>query len=104
MLNLEAFWKLRLMFPELTESQFQVLMFYAFGADNHSIADMLGCSVVAIKKTLLRIKQDLCIDKLETARIIYHSRTQTAMMAPDDFPKKYYEAMNKKQPSFERLG
>ncbi|UCQ13133.1 sigma factor-like helix-turn-helix DNA-binding protein [Edwardsiella tarda] len=98
MLNLEEFWKLRLMFPELTESQFQVLMLYALGANSENIAEMLGRTVVAIKKTLQRIRQDLAIDKMETARLIYHSRIHTAMMAPDDFPQKFYETMSKKRP------
>ncbi|MFB9087957.1 LuxR C-terminal-related transcriptional regulator [Erwinia tracheiphila] len=56
MLNLEAFWKLRLMFPELTESQFQVLMYYAFGSDSESIADILKCSKNAVKLSLRKKK------------------------------------------------
>lgn len=94
MLNLDTFWKHRLMFPELTESQFQVLMYYAFGSDSDGIADILKCSKNAIKLSLRRIKENLNVDKLETVRIIYHSRTYTALMAPDGFPQKYYEAMS----------
>ncbi|TQI77266.1 regulatory LuxR family protein [Serratia fonticola] len=93
MLNLETLWKQRLMFPELTESQFQVLMYYAFGSNSEGIADILKCSKNAVKLSLRRIKENLNVDKLETVRIIYHSRTYTAMMAPDDFPQKYYETM-----------
>ena len=96
MLNVNELWRLRLMFPELSELQFQILMHYSFGSDNESIAHVLGCSVVAVKKSLMRIKNDLRLDKLDTARIIYHSRTQTALMAPPDFPKQYYEMMSKK--------
>ncbi|CNI31232.1 helix-turn-helix transcriptional regulator [Yersinia pekkanenii] len=91
MLNLDAFWKLRLMFPELTESQFQVLMLYAFGLGNESIAGILNCSVNAIKLSLRRIKENLNVEKLEMVRVIYHCRIQTAMMAPNDFPSSYYE-------------
>lgn len=96
MLNLEAFWKLRLMFPELTESQFQVLMYYAFGSDSESIADILKCSKNAVKLSLRKIKENMNLERLDSVRTIYHCRINTALMAPDDFPRKYYEAMNKK--------
>ncbi|ALX97395.1 MULTISPECIES: LuxR C-terminal-related transcriptional regulator [Serratia] len=97
MLNLDTFWNQRLMFPELTESQFKVLMYYAFGSNSEGIADILKCSQNAVKLSLKRIKENMKVDKLETVRIIYHSRIHTAMMAPDDFPKKYYEAMSNRQ-------
>lgn len=97
MLNLDVFWKLRLMFPELTESQFRVLMLYSFNTDNGSIADILNCSDNAIKLSLRRIKENLNVEKLETVRIIYHCRTQTALIAPDDFPKSYYEKIRGKK-------
>lgn len=93
MFHLDTFWKHRLMFPELTESQFQVLMYYAFGSDSDSIADLLKCSKNAVKLSLRRIKDNMKVDKLETVRIIYHSRTYTALMAPDDFPQKYFKTI-----------
>lgn len=82
------------MFPELTESQFQVLMYYAFGSDSDSIADLLKCSKNAVKLSLRRIKENMNVDKLETVRVIYHSRTYTALIAPDDFPQQYFKARN----------
>lgn len=94
MFNLDIYWKHRLMFPELTESQFQVLMYYAFGSDSDCIADLLKCSKNAVKLSLRRIKENMNVEKLETVRIIYHSRTYTALMAPDDFAQKYFNARN----------
>lgn len=97
MLNIENFWKLRLMFPELTESQFQVLMHYAFGSDSETIADTLKCSKNAVKLSLRRIRENLDTDRLDTVRHIYNTRVYTALMAPEDFPQKYYDAKLKRK-------
>ena len=91
MFDLDISWKHRLMFPELTESQFKVLMYYAFGSGSDCIADLLKCSKNAVKLSLKRIKENMNVDKLPTVRTIYHSRIYTALMAPDDFPQKYFE-------------
>lgn len=88
MLNLNTIRQHRIMFPELTESQFQVLMYYAFGYNSDGIADLLKCSKNAVKLSLRRIKENMNVDKLETVRIIYHSRTYTALMSPDNSSQK----------------
>lgn len=85
------------MFPELTDSQFQVLMFYALGSDSESTADILKCSKNAVKLSLRRIKENMKVEKLDTVRIIYHSRVSTALLASDDFSKKFSDAMNKRK-------
>ncbi|PKH19352.1 hypothetical protein CIG19_20125 [Enterobacterales bacterium CwR94] len=96
MLRVSGLWKLRLMFPELTEAEFQVLMYYAFGGDNESTSDILKCSVSCIKQAQKRIREKLGLEKLDSARSIYHARTQAALIATDDFVGNYYEVMYKK--------
>lgn len=91
MFDLDTTRKHRLMFPELTESQFQVLMYYAFGYDSDGIADLLKCSKNAVKLSLRRIKENMNVDKLPTVRTIYHLRIYTALMAPDDLTQKHFE-------------
>lgn len=95
MLSINGLLKSRLMFPELSESEFQILMHYSQGMDIQCIADIMKCSVPAVKQSLQRTKRKLGIDKLESARGIYNARIQAVLVAPDDFPANYYEAMQK---------
>ena len=82
---------MRLMFPELTEPQFHVLMHYAFGSSCETIADTLKCSQNAVKLSLRRIRENLETDRLDTVRHIYNTRVYMALMAPKDYPQKFYD-------------
>lgn len=97
MLNIESFLRMRLMFPELTEPQFHVLMNYAFGSRCETIADTLKCSQNAVKLSLRRIKENLDTDSLDTVRHIYNTRVYMALMAPKDFPQKYFDGYNRRK-------
>lgn len=97
MLNLDKGWKLRLMFPELSDFQFQVLMYYSFGSEHEIIADILNCSVSSVKQSLQRIRKKLRLERLEAVRAIYNARAQTASIVPTHFLEEYYETMYKKQ-------
>lgn len=95
LLKFNGIWKLRLMFPELSDTQFQVLMYYSLGSHCENIADIMNCSVDAVKQSLQRIKKKFLLDKLDTVRLIYHTRAQTALMVADEFPQHYYETTGK---------
>ncbi|WP_323839598.1 hypothetical protein [Photorhabdus africana] len=97
MLNLSGVWRSRLMFPELSDSEFQALMHYAQGTSVHCIADIMKSSLPAIKQSLQRTRSKLNLEKLESARGVYNARIQVAMLAlaSDDFPAHYNETMQK---------
>jgi transcriptional regulator len=98
MLNMDIFWKIKLMFPELSELQIKVLILYSCGSDSDTISDILKCSKNAVKMALRRIKENLNVEKLDTVRAIYHSRSSTAMMASDEFLQEFSVIMSKRKP------
>jgi DNA-binding NarL/FixJ family response regulator len=95
MLNLRGVWRFRLMFPELSDAEFQTLMHYAQGASVHCIADIMKSSLPAVKQSLQRTRSKLNLEKLESARGVYNARMQVAMLATDDFPAHFHETMQK---------
>lgn len=99
MMHLDGCWKIKLMFPELTDLQFRVLMLYSLGSDIDTITDILKCSKNAVKMALRRIKEKFNVEKLETVRAIYHSRTSTAMMASDEFLHDLFNIISKRNPA-----
>ncbi len=95
MLNLSGVYRSRLMFPELSDLEFQTLMHYAQGTSIHCIADIMKSSLPAIKQSLQRTRCKLNLEKLESARGVYNARIQIAMLATNDFPARYNETMQK---------
>ena len=72
-------------------------MHFAFGSNNETIADALKCSQNAVKLSLRRIKENLDTDRLDTVRHIYNTRIYMALMAPKDFPQKYFDEYVKRK-------
>ena len=62
---------LRNVFPELSDKQFQVGMYYALGLTSHHISMLTDIRYEAIKKNLQRCKEALDLDHLELIRSIF---------------------------------
>lgn len=75
----------RLIFPELSDSEYQALMYYAQGASIHCIADIMKISLAATKQTLQRMRKKLHLDRLESSRGVYNARVQATILGNDKF-------------------
>ncbi|HDX9051776.1 TPA: hypothetical protein ACHJX8_004453 [Yersinia enterocolitica] len=76
--HLHGLTQMKMLFPELTEKQFRLTYYWFRGGDLVDIANLTDCSVAAVKKTLQRSRQALGCDRLETVRLIFLARIETA--------------------------
>lgn len=97
LIDIRGLWKPRLMFPELTDLEFQNLMHYSYGTSVDCIADIMKCSTSAVKQSLQRTRIKLNIEKLDSLRGVYNARILTALISHNEFPANYFETMQKQQ-------
>lgn len=99
MLNISKLKRYRHIFPELTDSEIQILIHYAQGTSIHCIADIMKSTLPAIKQTLQRTKNKLELDKLESARGLFNARVHVAMFSESDDLSSYYGRHQKQNSS-----
>lgn len=66
--HLHALTQMKELFPELTEKQFRLALYWAWGVSMHDIAGMNDSSAEAVKKLLHRCKDRIGVESLETMR------------------------------------
>ncbi|CNI37172.1 Uncharacterised protein [Yersinia thracica] len=76
--HLHGLTQMKMLFPELTEKQFRLTYYWVVGGDMVDIAKLSESSLDAVKKTLQRTRQNLGCDRLETVRLIFLARIETA--------------------------
>lgn len=77
--HLNALTQMKELFPELTDKQFRLAFYWAWGSDIQAIASMNDSSSEAVKKILHRSKERLGLDSIDILRNVIILRVLASM-------------------------